>query len=73
MNKQEKFKSLAEARVNKLLKSIKLIGNLANKSTYDYTNDEVRQMFKAIQSELDAAKQKFENKGKRGGNEFRFK
>ena len=73
MDKSKKFKSLAEARVNKLLKSIKLIGNLANRSTYDYTDDEVRQIFKAIQAELDAAKQKFASKGKRGGNEFRFK
>ena len=69
----KKFISLAEARVNKLIKSIKLIGNLSNKSSYAYTDTEVKQMFKAIQEELDAARRKFASNGKNGGNEFRFK
>lgn len=72
-SKNEKFVSLAEARVNKLIKSIKLIGNLSNKSTYAYSDAEVKQMFKAIQEELDAAKKKFGSNGRNGGNTFRFK
>ena len=72
-DKHDKFTSLAEARVNKLIKSIKLIGNLANKASYAYTDAEVKQMFRAIQEELDAARRKFASDGKNGGDEFRFK
>ena len=34
----EKFVELAEKRVNKTIKDLRLIGNLANKANYDYEN-----------------------------------
>jgi len=71
-NKREKFIELAEARVNRAIKDIRLIGNLSNKGTYEYFEDDTREMFKALQKELDAAKSRFSSKGQGSNESFRF-
>ncbi len=58
-DKRGKFKSLAESRVNRAIKDIRLIGNLSNRSAYAYSEDDVRKIFRALQKELDAAKNRF--------------
>jgi len=62
-----KFVKLATKRVSKALKAIQLIGNLSNKSNYDYTDDDVQKIFKALHDELNASKKKFELAQKRNG------
>ena len=57
--KREKFVRIAEARTNKIIDMIRLLGNCANKGNYSYTEDEVRKIFSAIDSELKIAKAKF--------------
>lgn len=57
--KSEKFIELANKRVNKTIKDIQLIGNLANKQNYDYTEQQAKQIIKALQQELDDVKQSF--------------
>ena len=61
-SKHECFKRLAEKRTNKILDMIDLIGNLSNKANYEYSNEEVEQIFSAIQSSLDEARKRFDNK-----------
>lgn len=58
-DKRGKFKSLAESRVNRAIKDIRLIGNLSNRSAYEYEEEDVRKIFRALQKELDAAKNRF--------------
>lgn len=58
-DKRLKFVELAEARVNRTIKDIQLIGNLSNRSAYSFTDEDVRKVFRAIQKELDAAKARF--------------
>ena len=58
-NKSEKFIELANKRVNKTIKDIQLIGNLANKQNYDYSEQQAKQIIKALQQELDDVKQIF--------------
>ncbi|WP_223478073.1 hypothetical protein [Oricola indica] len=70
-DKRKKFIDLAEARVNRAIKDIRLIGNLANKGAYDYTDEDSRKMFRAIQKELDMAKSRFS--GDSGGKDSEFK
>ncbi len=41
-DKRQKFIELAEARVGKALKDLQLIGNLCNKSAYEFTGADVR-------------------------------
>ena len=59
---QQRFKLLAERRVNNTIKQINMIGNLANKSLYGYTDDKVEKIFTALKRELDAAKVKFKGR-----------
>ena len=54
----DKFHRLAEARVNKILKMIRLLGNLSGIG-YDYTSEQVEQIFTALQTELGKAKQRY--------------
>jgi len=54
--KREKFVELAEARANKALKDLQLIGNLSNRAAYEFTEADVRKIFGALQKGLDAAK-----------------
>jgi hypothetical protein len=70
--KRENFVRLAEARVNRALREIRLIGNLSNRGAYEYADADVRQMFKALQRELDAAKARFTGDNGFGDKEFRL-
>ncbi|MCA1060290.1 hypothetical protein LCL96_15230 [Rossellomorea aquimaris] len=58
--KHERFKKIAEQRTNKILKTLKLLGNCANKGNYNYTDEEVRKIFAAIERELKNTKSKFQ-------------
>ena len=57
--KEEKFIRLAEARVNKILSMIRLLGNLSSTSFYQYSRDQVEQIFTALQLELIKNKMRF--------------
>lgn len=57
--KRERFVRLAEARTNKIINMIKLLGNCSNKTNYDYTDEDVRKIFAAIDKELKITKAKF--------------
>ena len=57
--KKEKFVRVAEARTNKIISMIRLLGNCSNKATYEYTNGDIKKIFGAIESELKSAKNKF--------------
>lgn len=59
-SKSERFIRIAEARTNKIIDMIQLLGNCANRASYDYTRDDVKKIFSAIESELRAAKAKFD-------------
>jgi hypothetical protein len=58
-DKRAKFIELAESRVNRTMKDIRLIGNLSNRSAYAYSEDDVRKIFRSLQKELDVAKSRF--------------
>ncbi|MCY4394378.1 MAG: hypothetical protein OXC10_04500 [Rhodospirillaceae bacterium] len=70
-DKRQKFIELAESRVNRAIKDIKLIGNLANKNAYEYSEDDAKQIVRALQKELDAAKSRLF--GDSGGKDNEFK
>lgn len=57
--KRDKFVRLAEARTNKIIEMIKLLGNCSNLSAYEYTSQDVDKIFSAIETELREAKKKF--------------
>jgi len=56
---RQKFVRLANNRVNRAIKALQLISNLANKSNYDYTSEDVRQIFQALKNELKQCEDRF--------------
>jgi hypothetical protein len=69
--KRDKFVELAERRVNRSLRDIRLIGNLANRSNYSYSDDDVSKILKALRAELEELRLRFESKSK-GGSSFKL-
>lgn len=57
--KHEKFVRIVEARTNKAAEMIRLIGNCASKSSYEYSDREVKIIFDYLEKELKNARNKF--------------
>ena len=57
--KREAFRRLAEKRTNAILEKIRILGNLANRSAYDYAEEDLRKIFGAIEDELKVARARF--------------
>lgn len=60
-SKKDRFVRIAEARTNKIIDMIRLLGNCSNKATYEYSKEDVRKIFTAIENELKATKAKFDS------------
>ena len=70
--KRANFVRLAEQRVNRALREIRLIGNLSNRSAYESTEEDVKKIFRTLQKELEAARSKYGDGDSSGGNTFRL-
>ena len=57
--KRERFVRLAEARTNKILEMLRLLGNCSSKSNYEYTEEDVKEIFNVLEKELRNTKSKF--------------
>jgi transcription elongation GreA/GreB family factor len=57
--RRQKFIELAEKRVTRAIKDIRLIGNLSNKTNYRYTDEDVKEIVSALQKELRDLKRRF--------------
>ena len=68
--KREKFVRLAEARTNKIIDMLQLLGNCSNSSTYEYTQQDVDKIFSAIEAEVREAKKKFAKTESMKGTRF---
>lgn len=71
--KRDRFERLAQRRVTETIRSLRLIGNLANRSNYDYSQHHVRQIVDALETEFKQLKQRFRNDETAGENAFVFK
>ena len=58
--KQERFKTVAGRRVQKVLDDLESLANCSNRSTYEYTDAEVKKMMKAINDKVTFLKLAFE-------------
>lgn len=58
--KRERFVRIAEARTNRVLNDLRLLGNCSSRHNYDYTDDDVRKIFGAIEREIKAVKAKYQ-------------
>lgn len=63
--KQENFKRIADNRVNKIVDLISKLHNLSNTSFYEYTDEQINEIFNLIQNELNKQKLLFDNDKKK--------
>lgn len=71
--KASRFERLAERRVSETLKKMRLIGNLANRHNYSYTEEHVKQILDALESELKQVKARFRREASSQSHGFSFK
>jgi hypothetical protein len=57
--RHERFKRVASKRTNEILEKIRILGNCSNKSSYEYTEEEVNKIFSEIDKQLKMTKAKF--------------
>lgn len=69
-DRRAKFVQLANQRVTKALDQIRLVGNLSNRAAYDYTEEDVRKIVKALQKAVDTAKGRFAENGSSSDHSF---
>lgn len=65
--KEEKFRRLAIPRVTRALDAVRLIGNLSNKASYSYTDDQVDKIEAALRSSVEETMKLFRGKAKDEG------
>ena len=68
--KRDKFVRIAEARTNKIINMIQLLGNCSNQSLYEYSQKDVNKIFNTIQAELDEAKKTYSKQDSQKGSIF---
>ncbi len=59
--KEENFKRITEKRTEKIIDIISSFSNFTNTSFYEYTDEEVEEIFARIQAELDKQHEKLIN------------
>ena len=74
--KRQKFMEYAGKRVNNVLHDIQILEPMARSNSYDFTKQDVEEMFTAMQETLNGAKEefykKFEEKSKAAKKVFSF-
>lgn len=58
-SKQDAFHRLATQRTNAILDRLRILGHCANPQLYEYSDEDVKKIFRAIESEVKAVKNKF--------------
>ena len=71
-NSRANFKRLAEARMDKAIRAIRLIANLSNRSNYTYTDEEAKKLIKALDDEVRLVKFKFSASEVRVNDKFKL-
>ena len=56
---RENFVRLAEARTNKVLKDLDLLGNLSNRSNYSFTEEDVKAIFRVLSKKVQETEMRF--------------
>ena len=67
-----KFVELAEKRVRRAIKDLRLIGNLSNRSNYAYNGTDVKKILQALNRELRELERRFESSGGTSEIDFRL-
>ena len=63
--KAEAFRRIAEKRTERVLQSLRLLGQCSNRRIYEYNDEQAAKIFREIRSALRRAEQSFEGNNKR--------
>lgn len=69
-SKEQKFIELANKRVNRAIKDLRLIANLGNKGNYTYSDEQASKIIRALQKEIDKIKEQLRNNNKAADSDF---
>jgi len=58
-SKKDRFQRLATIRTNVVLQRLKVLGNCSNRQAYEYTEQEIKKIFSAIEEQVKDVKAKF--------------
>ena len=58
-SRNDRFRRLAAARGDRLIREIVLLGNLSNRKNYEYSEGDVEALFGPIEAELEETRAKF--------------
>ena len=64
-SRRERFLRLAEKRTNRVLESLRVLGNCANPRAYEYESDEVERIFREVEAEVRRTKTLFGQSARR--------
>jgi hypothetical protein len=70
-DKREKFVRLAEGRTQSALEAIRKIGNLSNKRAYEYRDEDIKKIIRALKEAINDTEKKFETTPE-SGNKFKL-
>ena len=70
---RERFVRIAEARTQKIIDMIELLGNCSNQYNYEYTQKDVEKMFSAIENALKASKSRFTTESANKETRFNYR
>jgi light-regulated signal transduction histidine kinase (bacteriophytochrome) len=70
--KRDRFVTVAGRRVQKVLDDLESLSKCANKSTYEYSDEEVKKMLKAISEKMVLLKAAFSANSKSAKQTFEF-
>jgi len=57
--KRERFQRLAQKRVNEVMKKLEILGHCGSRQSYEYSPEEAKQIFIAIERKLNDVRTKF--------------
>jgi hypothetical protein len=67
---RERFIELANKRVNRAIKDLRLVGNLSNRRVYKYDETDAKKIIRALQAEIDGLKARFRGDSDDDGSLF---
>lgn len=70
--KKERFKRVASRRVENILKNIRSLSKCSNTNNYEYTNNDVSKMLKAIKDEIKTMETLFKKNLNNDSDSFNF-
>lgn len=72
IDRRERFIALAEKRVTRALRDLRLIGNLANRRNYVYSDGDAQKILSTIEAELKTLRSRFQQESEKKIRDFKL-